>query len=141
MLFRSELQDFLRQGKRDSNPHERFWRPSYCRCMIPLFSLNRKKSVYFRIRPISLQNYILKTLFSIFHISLLFNQPSGHALDRLVTVSSMHCCTSTSALSTSSSSRGLTNLRYGKSHLEGGFTLRCLQRLSLPNLATLPCTW
>ena len=24
------------------------------------------------------------------------------------------------------------------SHLEGGFTLRCLQRLSLPDLATLP---
>ena len=27
------------------------------------------------------------------------------------------------------------------SHLEGGFTLRCLQRLSLPDLATLPCRW
>ena len=25
--------------------------------------------------------------------------------------------------------------------LEGGFTLRCLQRLSLPDLATLPCRW
>ena len=32
----------------------------------------------------------------------------GQALDRLVAVSSMHLCTSTSALSTSSSSRGLT---------------------------------
>ena len=32
----------------------------------------------------------------------------GQALDRLVAVSSIHCCTSTSALSTSSSSRGLT---------------------------------
>ena len=29
----------------------------------------------------------------------------------------------------------------GKSHLEGGFTLRCLQRLSLPDLATLLCRW
>ena len=29
----------------------------------------------------------------------------------------------------------------GISHLEGGFTLRCLQRLSLPDLATLLCTW
>ena len=29
----------------------------------------------------------------------------------------------------------------GISHLEGGFTLRCLQRLSLPGLATLPCSW
>ena len=29
----------------------------------------------------------------------------------------------------------------GISHLEGGFTLRCLQRLSLPDLATLLCRW
>ena len=29
-------------------------------------------------------------------------------------------------------------LLVGISHLEGGFTLRCLQRLSLPDLATLP---
>ena len=26
------------QGKRDSNPRERFWRPSYCHCMIPLYA-------------------------------------------------------------------------------------------------------
>ena len=64
----------------------------------------------------------------------------GHALDRLVTVSSMCYHTSTSVLSTSSSSRGLTTF-VGISHLEGGFTLRCLQRLSLPDLATLPCRW
>ena len=29
----------------------------------------------------------------------------------------------------------------GISHLEGGFTLRCLQRLSLPDLATLLWRW
>ena len=57
----------------------------------------------------------------------------GQALDRLVTVSSIHYCTSTSVLSTSFSLRGLKI-----SHLEGGFTLRCLQRLSLPDLATRP---
>ena len=28
---------FNEQGKRDSNPRERFWRPSYCHCMIPLW--------------------------------------------------------------------------------------------------------
>ena len=28
-----------------------------------------------------------------------------------------------------------------RSYLEGGFTLRCLQRLSRPDLATLPCIW
>ena len=64
----------------------------------------------------------------------------GYALDRLVTVSSVCYHTSTSVLSTLSSSRGLTTC-VGISHLEGGFTLRCLQRLSLPDLATLPCSW
>ncbi len=34
--------------------------------------------------------------------------------------------------------QGVLLLAYGISHLEGGFTLRCLQRLSLPDLATLP---
>ena len=65
----------------------------------------------------------------------------GQALDRLVLVSSMCYHTSTSNLSTSWSTRGLTSLCYGISYLEGGFTLRCLQRLSLPNLATRLCTW
>ena len=64
----------------------------------------------------------------------------GQALTRLVTVSSMCYHTSTSVLSTSSSSRGLTTF-VGISHLEGGFTLRCLQRLSRPGLATLLCSW
>ena len=64
----------------------------------------------------------------------------GQALKRLVTVSSMCYHTSTSVLSTSSSSRGLTTF-VGISHLEGGFTLRCLQHLSRPGLATLLCSW
>ena len=79
------------------------------------------------------QNYIQSISSISFSYSLL-----GYALDQLVTVSSMHCYTSTSVLSTSSSSRGLTTC-VGISHLEGGFTLRCLQRLSLPDLATRPC--
>lgn len=29
----------------------------------------------------------------------------------------------------------------GKSHLRVGFTLRCFQRLSLPNIATQRCHW
>ena len=37
--------------------------------------------------------------------------------------------------------KGSYFLMKGISHLEGGFTLRCLQRLSLPDLATLPCRW
>jgi hypothetical protein len=29
----------------------------------------------------------------------------------------------------------------GRPHLEGGFTLRCLQRLSFPDVATQRCRW
>src|SRR5699024_1443830 len=35
----------------------------------------------------------------------------------------------------------LPGLASGKSHLEGGFALRCFQRLSRPHLATQLCTW
>ena len=88
------------------------------------------------IRIASIEDVVPSKLHTDFRVSFL-----GQAFDRLVTVSSMHYCTSTSALSTLYSSRGLISLKEGISHLEGGFTLRCLQRLSLPNLATLPCRW
>ena len=42
---------------------------------------------------------------------------------------------------TTLSSWDLTPFLDGKSHLEGGFALRCLQRLSRPNLATQLCHW
>ena len=63
------------------------------------------------------------------------------ALDRLVSPSCMCYHTSTDDLSTLSSSRGLTRSRDGNSLLWGGFTLRCLQRLSLPHFASLLCRW
>ena len=92
--------------------------------------------------PVCSFNQPLKILF----MATFFRRPTpsflfGQALDLLVTVSSMCYHTSTSALSTSSSSRGLTGLTPGISYLKGGFTLRCLQRLSLPDLATLLCHW
>ena len=62
------------------------------------------------------------------------------ALDLLVSVSYVHYCTSTSDLSPCSL-QGVLLLSDGISLLEVGFTLRCLQRLSFPDLATLPCIW
>ena len=59
----------------------------------------------------------------------------------LVPVRSTHCCASTSGLSNSSSSSGLTPFRDGESHLEVGFPLRCFQRFSPPEFATRPCRW
>src|SRR5699024_11161753 len=61
-------------------------------------------------------------------------------LDRSVSVSLTCHHASIPDLSTSSSMRDLTHTRDGKSHLEGGFMLRCLQHLSLPHVATQRCS-
>src|SRR5690606_10272026 len=65
----------------------------------------------------------------------------NQALGRLVPVRSTACAASTPGLSTWSSSRGLTPLRDGRSHLRAGFALRCFQRLSVPALATQLYPW
>ena len=65
----------------------------------------------------------------------------GQAIGLLVMVSWTPLGAYTSILSTLYSPGGLPVLRLRISHLEGGFTLRCLQRLSLPDLATLPWHW
>ena len=65
----------------------------------------------------------------------------SQALDLLVSVRCMHCCTSTPDLSTLWSTRGLTRLLCEKPHLKAGFTLRCFQRLSFPNVATQLYCW
>ena len=58
-------------------------------------------------------------------------------IEQLVPVSFMDYSTSTSGLSTSWSTTALI----GKPCFEGGFTLRCLQHLSRPHIATLRCRW
>ena len=74
------------------------------------------------------------------HASL-FPYSLDQALDLLVSSSSIRYRTSTDDLSTLSSSRGLTSLCCGNSFLQGGFTLRCLQRLSRPHFASQLCHW
>ena len=83
----------------------------------------------------------VNTFFLLFIFFFLALPNLGQALGLLVLVSLIHYCTYTSNLSTLLSSRDLTHLRFGISYLEGGFTLRCLQRLSSPYLATQLCTW
>lgn len=58
-------------------------------------------------------------------------------IEQLVLVRFTHCCASTSSLSTWWSSTALI----GIPGFEGGFPLRCFQRLSFPHLATLLCCW
>lgn len=65
----------------------------------------------------------------------------NQALDGLVPVRSIHYCTYTPGLSTLSSARRLTDLCHERSHLGVGFTLRCFQRLSDPDVATQRYAW
>ena len=62
---------------------------------------------------------------------------SNKSIELLVPVSFMRYRTSTPDLSTWWSSKALI----GKSSFEVGFPLRCIQRLSLPYLATQLCRW
>ena len=97
-------------------------------------------SVFCCVRLPDLQNFTEET--TRFRTPL--PQPAlslNQALDWLVPVRSIHCCTYTPGLSTSSSSRCLTGLRHERSHLEAGFTLRCFQRLSVPDVATQRYAW
>src|SRR5690606_772146 len=61
---------------------------------------------------------------------------------QLVSVSSTHYCASTPDLSTSWSRTALQGSQApGRSNLQTSFPLRCLQRLSLPYIATRQCHW
>ena len=104
-----------------------------------LYTLKTEHKIYYSL-SLAFCQYLF--LLSFYFLSLpLLSLLLGQALGLLVLVSSIHCCTYTSNLSTLLSSRDLTHLRFGISYLEGGFTLRCLQRLSSPYLATQLCIW
>ena len=95
-------------------------------------------------RPPSIRNKAQASLYCFF-LAAPSTALQGHGdkpHGRLVTVSSTCRHASTPVLSTSWSRTALQGvLDSGKSHLEAGFPLRCLQRLSLPDLATRPCHW
>ena len=114
---------------------------------------------FFRVLRAS--SHTLKTAHPVFKHPALFNQSRfctvscallffcaglssnlflDQALDRLVSSSSKHYCSSTDDLSPGSLP-GVLLLSNGTLLLEGGFTLRCLQRLSRPHFASLLCRW
>ena len=78
--------------------------------------------------------------FDLFRITQSFSF-LDQALDLLVSSTFIRYRTPSDDLSTSSSLRGLTYFHSGSLILQGGFTLRCLQRLSLPHFASLLCPW
>ena len=100
------------------------------------FSHNSGKSAFIS-GPSDLQNFTEETTHVLVFTRILLNQ----ALDGLVPVRSIHCCTYTPGLSTSCSTRRLTDLCHERSHLRVGFTLRCFQRLSDPDVATQRYAW
>ena len=165
---------------RESNSHQRFWRPLSYHLTNPLNIMFFKEKVH--------KYSVLKSIFIFsctfrtphrddFHLPPIFNlhllhvfscllfMPSSSCLRQWIPVFSLnHPNLSRSSFLRISprpiSIRQLNALLHlhpgpiylvvfkgsyffmnGISYLEGGFTLRCLQRLSLPDLATLPCIW
>ena len=75
------------------------------------------------------------------HETVKYTSDQSQGLGRFVSVSYIPCGTSTPDRSTLSSTGGLTLLRDERSHLRAGFTLRCFQRFSVPNVATQLYPW
>ena len=96
---------------------------------LSLPTLRTFKTSYWPLRSIS-SFEILQTF------AFLRSSPRPISIDKLT-----HHCVYTVNLSTLLSARGLTSFRCGILVLEGGFTLRCLQRLSRPYFASLLCRW
>src|SRR3954453_19591608 len=69
------------------------------------------------------------------------DQNIRQALEALVPVCSAHCCAYTPGLSPGGLPGLLLPLGDGRAHLEVGFPLRCLQRLSRPDVANQQCPW
>ena len=119
--------NIIKRPRRDSNP----WPPPWQGGALTNWATRpNKKTIPSKLHMARRDSFRPPALFSF-----------GQALGLLVAFSSTHCCASTSALSTSSSLRDLTGFCHGKTYLRVGFTLRCLQRLSLPGLATRWCIW
>ena len=86
---------------------------------------------------IYLENYIqLKPTSSSIYLSLLWLCPRPISNSQLHVLPHFHLCPIYLVVF-----KGVYFTKNGISHLEGGFTLRCLQRLSLPDLATRPWLW
>ena len=103
------------------------------RCFLSFFPL-RILVPLLRCLRLFLHEVLLRFRSCFLHCSL--RQLLNKLLDLLVPVSSMYLYTYTSGLSPRRL-QGVLLFSDGISLLEVGFTLRCLQRLSLPDLATL----
>ena len=138
---------------RESNSHQRFWRPLSYHLTNPLF-YEEKVTI---TSHVSLKGFVPSKLHTCYilmesffnlaniwklHLTSSMERPSCLALrssphpisnSQLHASLHFHLCPIYLVVF-----KGVYFLSNGTSHLEGGFTLRCLQRLSLPDLATRP---
>ena len=117
----------VEQGMRESNPHQKFWRLLSYHLTNPLYCKKRHKAFGCTFK--TTHKYLIS-----FHLLVPITYwlcPRPISNSQLHALLHFHLCP--------------IYLVFFKgswiSHLEGGFTLRCLQRLSRPGLATLPCSW
>ena len=140
ILIYKIFQRFLKQGMRESNSHQRFWRPLSYHLTNPLYT--RKSGCW----PQILLHCTLKTTYMLvdrqsnslnqFLTCVSWSSPHPISNSQLHVLPHFHLCPIYLVVF-----KGVYFTKNGISHLEGGFTLRCLQRLSLPDLATRPWLW
>ena len=118
---------------------------SYARMFLPfrghsyaryahIFMLSRSNAIMFPIRLLKVNFHRRLVIHDT--SSLLWSSPRPISDSQLHVLPHFHLCPIYLVVF-----KGVYFTKNGISHLEGGFTLRCLQRLSLPDLATLPCRW
>ena len=106
---------------------------SYARCA-HIFMLSRSNAIMFPIRLLKVNFHRRLVIHDT--SSLLWSSPRPISDSQLHVLPHFHLCPIYLVVF-----KGVYFTKNGISHLEGGFTLRCLQRLSRPDLATRPCTW
>ena len=99
-----------------------------------IFMLSRSNAIMFPIRLLKVNFHRRLVIHDT--SSLLWSSPRPISDSQLHVLPHFHLCPIYLVVF-----KGVYFTKNGISHLEGGFTLRCLQRLSLPDLATLLCHW
>ena len=121
------------QGMRESNSHQKFWRLLSYHLTNPLY-------IIVLFQTINIITYLIHfckcTFKTSYRFRVFWSSPRSISNSQLHVLPHFHPCPIYLVVF-----KGSYSLMWGISHLEEGFTLRCLQRLSLPDLATLPCRW
>ena len=112
--------------------------PSWTRTNNP--TVNSRVLYHWAIEDYCLLNKSLQTITLFIHHSILLlkfsSSPRPISINKLNMLPCLHLWPINLVVF-----KGSYSIKDEISYLEGGFTLRCLQRLSVPDLATLQCLW